>query len=305
MTCACRALKKTLPSNIRHWVFLIHLGWETTLEKDPIQRPARLSQAYLSHTRASEEKHPGLSTQKQLTGTYRRAPVTATWMELSKENRPLGCKSLACLRDQRTPPRRSREGPSSFGDQGTLPGGAEGKLAPFGIKEHCQEGLGDSVPQGLGFPPQANRHGCSQRKGRAPKLPPTTFLSPFSLSQQRKSFYLHAAMLPGPRVSLTGPSGTFRASCNLCSTSPQEQGRPPPRLSSTQPHRLSPAASPYLCLQKSRFKIVRDQTQRTGASRKNRSFTTSNISATFCHVQGTGDQVPEQNTPGFTFSPSP
>lgn len=233
-------------------------------------------------------------------------------MELSKENKPLGCKSLGCLRDQRILPRRSREGPSSFGDQETLPGGAEGKLAPFGIKEHCQEGPGDTVPQGLGFPPQANRHGCSQRKGRAPKLPPTAFLSPFSLSQQRKRFYLDAAMPPGLRVSLTGPSGTFRASCSLCSTSPQEQGRPrpppqPPLASAphSHGHRLSPAASPYLCLQKSCFKIVRDQTQRTGASRNNRSFTTSNVSATFCHVQGTEDPVPEQNTPGFTFSPSP
>lgn len=142
-----------------------------------MQTPARFSQAYLSHTRAGEEKHLGLSTQEPPTGTYRRAPVTAIWMGLSKQNKPLGCKGLGCLGDQRTLARRSTEGPSSFGDQGTLPGGAEGKLAPFGIKECLQEGLGDGVPEVWA---SLHRHGCSQRRGCAPGLPPSTSPPPFS-----------------------------------------------------------------------------------------------------------------------------
>lgn len=234
MTCACRALKKTLPSNIRHWVFLIHLGWETTLEKDPIQRPARLSPAYLSHTRASEEKHPNCQ--------HRSSWLGCTEEHLSQQHGWNWAK--------RTGLWVARVLPAS-GTKGHLPGGAERDPAPLGTKGHYQEGRGEAgslwdqgtLPGGAGgqctprsgLPSTGKQARLLSEKRPCPKTPShrlSVTLFPVTAEKKLLPARRHAARPEGlPHRTFRNLPGQLQPVQHL----PSGAGPPPPRLSSTQP----------------------------------------------------------------------
>lgn len=135
MTCTCRAPRSLFPPTSDIESFRHTLGKKLPWKKTEYKH----QHGFLKLT-----CHKGGKTS---------GPVNAgaadwnIWKSTCDSNRdrtePLG---LGCLGDQRILARRSTGGPRSLADQGTPPGKAAGKLAPFGIKEHCQEGPADSPP---------------------------------------------------------------------------------------------------------------------------------------------------------------
>lgn len=122
MTCTCRA-----PKRLSH----------PTSDTEPDTLRVRNYPGIRPNT-SSNKAFSGLPVTYRNKGGKPPGMVSSDWdtwkstcrsnmVELSKQNVPFGC-----LRGQRIR-ERSTKGHSPSGDQGTLPG-AEGKMAPFGIK---------------------------------------------------------------------------------------------------------------------------------------------------------------------------
>lgn len=117
--------------------------------------------------------------------------------------------------------RKGRGEAGSLWDQGTLPGGAGGQCTPRS-----------------GLPSTGKQARLLSEKRPCPKIPShCLFCHPFPCHSRGKAFTCTPPRRPprgSPSQDLPEPSGTFfRASCSLCSTAPQEQGRPrppPPQL---------------------------------------------------------------------------
>lgn len=253
--------------------------------EDPIQTPARSSQAYLSPRRKNIRDCQCRS--KQLTGTPGGSPTTATWRARSKKNKALGVLAAS-------------------GTKGYSPGGTQRDPARLGTKGNYHEGQRGSW---LSNPEEAGSRNTARRGRvtvytkvwaslhrqtgvaalREAAVPQDSHPPPLChllLRQEKGSYPEGAPPQRLPEASVPAAASAAPRRRPLSATGPRPQPRPSPPLP-----------------EGTRLRILRAQTQPTGASNKGQKFHKKHCKSYLFSCSKNRNIKFLNETLGFIFSP--